>query len=104
MSLASRIVRCGQTASGQDTPLAQVLDTLRSEDVVVPLPRELGFHKALGGKALHGLDDLQVGDVKILVLGSIVVLLGDQDTLCSEISDIASGVITSQFAPSKRFS
>ena len=62
-------------------PLAEVLDTLRGEDVVIPLPGELGLHKSLGRKALHGLDDLQVGDIELLVLRCVVVLLGDQDTL-----------------------
>ncbi len=63
-------------------PLAEVLDTLGGEYVVVPLPGELSLHETLGGKALHGLNDLQVGDVELFVLRRIVVLLGDQDTLC----------------------
>ena len=71
----------GQGQSRADAPFAEVLNTLGSEDVVVPLPRELGLHKALGSKALHGLDNLQVGDIKVLVLRRIEVLLGDQDTL-----------------------
>ena len=62
-------------------PLAEVLNTLGGENVVVPLPRELGLHVALGSEALQSLDHLEVGDVKLFVLRRIVVLLGDQNTL-----------------------
>ena len=65
----------------KNAPLAEVVNALGGEDVVVPLPRELGLHEALGGEALHGLDDLEVGDIKILVLRRVEVLLGDQNTL-----------------------
>lgn len=62
-------------------PFTEVLNALRGENVVVPLPRELSLHVALGGKALQGLDNLEVGDVKLFVLRRIVILLGDQNTL-----------------------
>ena len=65
-------------------PLAEVVNALGGEDVVVPLPGELGLHETLGGEALHGLDDLEVGDIELFVLRRVVVLLGDQDTLCTQ--------------------
>lgn len=62
-------------------PLAEEVNALGGENVVVPLPGELGLHEALGGKALHGLDDLKVRHIELLVLGGVVVLLGDQHAL-----------------------
>ena len=57
--------------------------------VVVPLPRETGLDEALRGKALKGLDYLQVGNVLELLMGrSIVVLLSDKDTLWKKRSYI----------------
>lgn len=48
---------------------------------VVVLPRELGGEVALGGQGLARLDDLEVGDIELGVLGSVVILLGDENTL-----------------------
>lgn len=62
-------------------PFAEELETLVGEGVVVVLPRELGLDEALGGQALHSLDNLEVGDIEILMLGRIEVLFGDQNTL-----------------------
>lgn len=63
--------------------LSQVVQTLGSEGVVVPLPRELGLDVTLRGQGLHGLDDLQVADVgDVGVSGSVEVLLSDENTLC----------------------
>lgn len=42
---------------------------------------------ALGGERLHGLDNFKVRDVQVVVLGRVVVLLGDQHTLCNSRSD-----------------
>ena len=67
----------------ENVPLAKVINALGGEDVVVPLPRELRLHETLGGKALHGLDDLEVRHIELFVLGGIVVLLGYKDTLCA---------------------
>lgn len=39
-------------------PLAEVVETLWGEGVVVPLPRELGLEVAAGGEGLASLDDL----------------------------------------------
>jgi hypothetical protein len=49
------------------------------------LPRELGLDEAPGSQALESLDDLQVGDVELLVLGCIEVFFGDENTLCRKI-------------------
>jgi hypothetical protein len=65
-----------------DAPLAEVLDTLGREHVVVPLPREAGLDEALGSQALHGLDNLEVGHIELLMLRRVEVLLGDENALC----------------------
>lgn len=39
-------------------PLAEVVETLGGEGVVVPLPGELGLEVAAGGQGLASLDDL----------------------------------------------
>lgn len=65
-------------------PFAEVVEALIGEGVVVPLPRELGLDESPGRQALHGLDDLQVDDIEVLVLWCVEVLLGDKNTLyCS---------------------
>lgn len=79
----SLLVGLGDNALGQVEVLSQVLNTLVGEGVVVVLPRELGLDEALGGQGLQRLDDKQVLDVNVLVLGLVKVLLGDADTLCS---------------------
>jgi hypothetical protein len=61
--------------------LSEVGETLVGEGVVVPLPRELGLDESLGGQGLHGLDDLEVSDGDVGVLGSVEVLGSDEDTL-----------------------
>lgn len=48
------------------------------------LPRELGLDEATGGQGLHSLDDEQVLDGDLGVLGEVVVLLGDKDSLTEE--------------------
>lgn len=63
------------------SPLAEELNALGGEGVVVVLPRELGLDEALGGEALQGLDHLEVGHIELFVLGRIVVLFGDQNAL-----------------------
>jgi hypothetical protein len=59
----------------------EVINTLISEGIVVPLPRELSLDKTLGGQRLHDLDDFKVGNIKFGVLGKVVVLGGDQSTI-----------------------
>ena len=66
-------------------PLAQVVETLWGEGVVVVLPRELGLDVTTGGKRLAGLDDVQVLGVDVVVLWKVIVLLGDEDTLTEEV-------------------
>ena len=66
-------------------PLAQVVETLWGEGVVVVLPRELGLDVTTGGERLAGLDDVQVLGVDVVVLWKVVVLLGDEDTLTEEV-------------------
>lgn len=61
--------------------LTQVLNTGIGQGVVVVLPRELGLDELLGVQGLESLDDLQVGDIDLIVLGGVEVLLGDQDTI-----------------------
>jgi hypothetical protein len=75
----------GEDLRGQVEVLAQVLDTLIGQGVVVVLPRELGLDILLGVQGLESLDDLQVGDIDLIVLGGVEVLLGDQDTICIQI-------------------
>lgn len=48
------------------------------------LPRELCLDVTTGGQGLHGLDDEQVLDGDLGVLGEVVVLLGDEDSLTEE--------------------
>ena len=61
--------------------LAEVLDTGISQGVVVVLPRELGLDELLRVQGLESLDDLQVRDIDLVVLGGVEVLLGNQDTV-----------------------
>lgn len=48
------------------------------------LPRELGLDIATRSQRLHGLDDIEVLDGDLGVLGEVVVLLGDEDSLTEE--------------------
>ena len=59
----------------------EIVNTLISEGIVVPLPRELGLDKTLGGQRLHDLDDFEVRDVEIGVLGKVVILRSDKGTI-----------------------
>lgn len=45
--------------SGDVKPLAEVVETLGGEGVVVVLPREAGLQVAPGGEGLASLDDLE---------------------------------------------
>jgi hypothetical protein len=64
---------------------SEVGETLIGEGVVVPLPRELGLDESLGGEGLHGLDNLEVSDGHVGVLGSVEVLGSNEDTLLEEV-------------------
>ena len=39
-------------------PLAEVVQSLRGQGVIIPLPRELGLEEATRGERLAGFDDL----------------------------------------------
>jgi hypothetical protein len=58
-----------------------VLDAVVGQVPVVVLPGERLPDILLGLEALHELDDLQVGHIKLGVLGQVVVLLGIQAPL-----------------------
>jgi hypothetical protein len=45
------------------------------------LPRELGLNETLGGQRLHNLDDFEVGNIEIGVLGKVIILGGDKGTI-----------------------
>jgi hypothetical protein len=49
----------GDNLSGEVEPLAQVVQTLGGEGVVVVLPREAGLDETAGVKRLESLDDLE---------------------------------------------
>lgn len=78
-------VRRGHDLSRQVEPLAEVVQTLGGEGVVVVLPRELGLDVAARGERLAGLDHEQVLRVDVVVLRQVVVLLGDEDALPEEV-------------------
>lgn len=46
-------------------PLAQVVETLGGQSVVVVLPRKLGLEVAAGGEGLAGFDDLILSLIRI---------------------------------------
>lgn len=75
----------GDDLGGEVQPLAQVVETLGGEGVVVVLPRELGLDVAARRQRLQRLDDEQVLRVNIRVLGQVVVLLGDEHALAEEV-------------------
>jgi len=60
--------------SGKVEPLAEVVETLWGEGVVVVLPRELGLDITTGGEGLESLDHVEVLGVNVWVLWEIVVL------------------------------
>lgn len=53
-------VRRGDNLRGQVQPLAQVVETLGRQRVVVPLPAELRLEVASRGQGLCGFDDLRM--------------------------------------------
>lgn len=59
--------------------------SVRPQTHVVVLPRELSANVAARGQRLAGLDNVQVLDVKLEVLGCVVILLGDHDALLEEV-------------------
>lgn len=60
-------VSCGNNLSWQMEPLAQVVESLWGQGVVVVLPRELSLDIAAGSEGLESLDDLCLQPVSFAV-------------------------------------
>ena len=71
----------GDNLGGEVEELTEVDDSLVGEVPIVPLPTKLLPDVSAGTQGLHGLDDLEVGDLKVVVLGGIEILGGDEDSL-----------------------
>lgn len=78
-------VRRGNNLGGEVQPLAEVVETLGGQGVVVVLPGELGLDIAAGGERLASLDDKEVLGVDVGVLGEVEVLLRDEHALTEEV-------------------
>jgi hypothetical protein len=78
-------VRSWDNLGWEMEPLAEVIEPLRSEGVVVVLPRELGLDVSTGCKRLACLDNVQVLGVNVVVLRKVVVLLGHENALAEEV-------------------
>jgi hypothetical protein len=61
------------------------------------VPAELGLDEALGSQGLSSLDDLEVGDVELDMLGRIEVLLSDKHALCCNYHESATKTKTRSF-------
>ena len=66
-------------------PFAEVVETFRSEGIVVVLPRELSLDVTTGGERLAGLDNVEVPGVDVVMLWEVVVLLCDKYTLTEQV-------------------
>ena len=75
----------GDDLSGEMEPLAEVVETLGGQGVVVPLPGELSLDIAARSQRLAGLDDKEVLGVDIGVLGKVEVLGSHENTLTEEV-------------------
>jgi hypothetical protein len=71
--------------SRQVQPLAEVVEALWGQGVVVPLPAELGLEEAARGERLASLDDIEVLGVDLAVLGQVEVFLRDEYALAEEV-------------------
>lgn len=80
----------GDDFSGEMKPLAEVLYALGRERVVVPLPRKLRLDVAAGCERLERLDHLEVGNVELLMLGSVEVFFRYENTLCVRAWDVGT--------------
>jgi hypothetical protein len=70
-------VRSRDNLSGKVEPFAKVVETLRSESVVVVLPWELGLDITARSERLAGLYDVKVLGVDVVMFWEVVVLLCD---------------------------
>ena len=75
----------GDNLSGHVEPFAEVVETFRSESIVVILPRELGLDIATGSKRLARLDNVEILGIDVVVLWEVVVFLCDEYTLTEEV-------------------
>jgi hypothetical protein len=80
-------VRGGDNLGGKVKPLAEIVETLGGQGVVVPLPRELSLDIAARVERLKSLDDKEVLGVDLGVLGEVEVLRGHEHTLAEEVLD-----------------
>ena len=78
-------VRSGDNLSGKVEPFTEVVETLRSESVVVVLPRELSLDIAAGGERLAGFDNIKILGVDVVVLWEIVVLLSNEHPFTEKV-------------------
>jgi hypothetical protein len=78
-------VSCWNDLSWEMKPLAEVVETLWGEGVVVVLPGELSLDIATGGEGLKSLDHVEVLGVNLWVLWEIILLWGNGDTLTEEV-------------------
>jgi len=70
---------------GEMEPLAEVVETLRCQGVIVVLPRELRLDIAPGVERLARLDDKKVLRIDVRVLRKVEVLLGHENALSEEV-------------------
>jgi hypothetical protein len=78
-------VGLGNDLGREVEPFAEVVETLRGEGVVVPLPREAGLEVTARGQRLASLDNVKVLSVDLAVLGKVEVLLSNQNSLSEEV-------------------
>ena len=94
-------VGLGNDLGREVEPFAEVVETLRGEGVVVPLPREAGLEVTARGQrlacwllepdgvaeqlvVLTSLDNVKVLSVDLAVLGKVEVLLSNENSLCGD--------------------
>merc|ERR1719240_1453102 len=70
---------------GEVEVVTEVLDTLVSEVVVLPLPRILVLHQVARAEGLHELEHVHVRNIKFIVLGFAPVVLCAHDSLLEEV-------------------
>ena len=78
-------VGLGNDLGREVEPFAEVVETLRGEGVVVPLPREAGLEVTARGQRLASLDNVKVLSINLAVLGKVEVLLSNENSLSEEV-------------------
>lgn len=74
----------GDDLGGEVEPLAEVVETLGGEGVVVVLPRELGLDVAARGQRLASLDDIEVADTGLV--GRLIAKRVSRISMCYSFS------------------